>query len=118
MFGVPVKAHAEETSDFAAPGDESTIKWYLDAEAVDRIRHGMVCSSCLEPFPAPPSIENVKIWRDHAHHYSGLRSKDELLSLVSRGACPVCRTEVSLEMFALTHKGRDPYEPEKIEIPE
>jgi hypothetical protein len=118
MFGVPVKAHGEETSDFAAPGDESTIKWYIDQDGVDRIKDGMVCSSCLEPFPAPPNIANTKIWREHSHHYSRLRTEDELLSLVARNACPICRTEVSVEMFALTHKGRDPHEPEKIEIPE
>lgn len=118
MFGVPVKAHAEEIADFVGPGEESTIAWYVDEEGLDRIRAGLVCSNCLEPFPAPPNLANTHIWRDHSHHYAKIRTEDELLSMVARGVCPICQTEVSHEMFGLTHKGRDAFEPEALEIPD
>lgn len=118
MFGVPVNAHAEEVQDLAAPGDDSTIKWFIGQDGIDRIAAGLVCGSCLEPFPAPPDIKNTKVWRDHAHHYAKLRTKDELLALVVKNKCPVCQSEVSTEMFAVTHKGADPFEPEKIEVPD
>lgn len=116
MFGVPLKAHGEEVPDLSAPGDESTIKWFIDQDGVDRISAGLACPSCLEPFPAPVGIKNTKVWRDHAHHYSKIRTKDELLALVAKDRCPVCQYEASAEMFAATHKGRDPFEPEPLEI--
>lgn len=116
MFGVPVTAHGEEVSDLAAPGEESTIKWYIDQDGVDRIAAGMACANCLEPFPAKPDIKNTKVWRDHAHHYSKIRTKDELLALVAKGQCPVCKFEVSTEMFNTTHQGKDPFAPQPLEI--
>lgn len=117
-FGVPIKAHGEEIADLVAPGEESTIAWYIDDDGFDRIRLGLACSNCLEPFPAPVGLANTSVWRDHAHHYSGIRTKDELLSLVAKNLCPVCQSENSNEMTGATHKGRDPHEPERIEVPE
>ncbi len=111
MIGVPVQAHGEETLDFVAPGEESTIKWYLNDEAFDRIRSGMVCPNCLEPFPARLGVANTSAWREHAHLYSKIRTKDELLTLVAQERCPVCSTEVSHEMLNLTHRGADPFDP-------
>lgn len=118
MFGVAINAHAEEVQELSANGDQSTIKWYIGKEAADLIAACMACPSCLEPFPAPPDPKNLKIWRDHAHHYAGLRTPDELIKIVKEKRCPICKYEVSPEMFAATHRGKDPFEPEKIEVPE
>lgn len=112
MFGVPVAAHAEEVADIVHGADESTIKWYINQDGFDRIRTGMACGSCLEPFPAPPNLRNTKVWRDHAHHYSGIRTTDELMALVAKGRCPICQSEVSSDMVNATHRGRDEFEPE------
>ncbi|CAB4171895.1 hypothetical protein UFOVP929_28 [uncultured Caudovirales phage] len=111
MSGVPIIAHAEETADLVHGEEQSTIKWYLDQEGFDRIRAGMACGNCLEPFPAPPSIRTTSIWRDHAHEYSGIRTKDELLDLVLKGRCPICKSEVSSEMVEVNHRGVDPFAP-------
>jgi hypothetical protein len=112
MFGVPVTAHAEETADVVHGADESTLKWYISQDGFDQIRLGMVCGSCLEPFPAAPEARNAKVWRDHAHHYAGIRSAEELMALVTKGRCPVCQSEVSMEMTNATHRGKDEFEPE------
>ncbi len=114
----PVIAQAEEAADLSAPGEESTIKWYIGEETFDRIAMGMVCSNCLEPFPAPPSIRNTSRWREQAHEYAGLRTPDEVMSIISRGQCPVCQTEVSTEMTSVMHRGADPFAPKPIEVPE
>jgi len=111
MIGVPITAHAEETADIVHGEDQSTIKWYIDQEGFDRIRAGMACSHCLEPFPAPPSIRTTAVWREHAHHYSGIRTKDELLDLVVKGRCPICKSEVSNEMVEVSHRGKDKFAP-------
>ena len=111
MIGVPIIADAEETADIVHGEDQSTIKWYVSQEGFDRIRAGMACTNCLEPFPAPPSIRTTAIWRDNAHHYSGLRTKDELLDLVIKGRCPICKNEVSNEMVEVSHRGVDPFAP-------
>jgi len=111
MSATPIIAHAEEVADLVHGGEESTIKWYLSQEGFDRIRAGMACGNCLEPFPAPPSIRTTAVWREHAHLYSGIRTKDELLDLVVKGRCPVCKCEVSNEMVEATHRGKDEFEP-------
>lgn len=111
MNVAPIIAHAEETADLVHGEDQSTIKWYINQEGLDRIRAGMACNNCLEPFPAPPSIRTTSIWRDYAHHYSGIRTKDELLALVAKGCCPVCKNEISSEMVEVTHRGTDEFAP-------
>jgi hypothetical protein len=89
--------------------------WYLHGphqeDDADRLARGLACGVCLAVFPAKPSIENMKVWRQHAHEWKPMREKNEVLALVSQGKCPTCTSEVRDEMHGLMHRGLDPLRP-------
>lgn len=114
-----IAAHAEETLDFYSGEPKRVIKWHVygpnQAEDAERMRLGLVCMECLSVFPAAPEIKNLSIWKKFAHEWAGLRSKDELISLISRNLCPTCTTQVNGEMFALSYRGLDEFAPRPLE---
>lgn len=109
----PINAHAEETTGFYHGEPQRAIKWYIDGEHqyedAERMRHGLVCTECMSTFPAAPNKKNLNVWRQYAHEWAGLRTKDEVLKLVSNNLCPTCASEVTPDMFALSYKGVDEY---------
>ena len=109
----PVNAHAEETLDFYHGEPQRSIKWYIDGEHqfedAERMRLGLVCTECMSTFPASPDKKNIKIWGKYVHEWAPMRTKDEVIKLISNNLCPTCSSEVTPEMFALSYKGVDEF---------
>lgn len=108
----PVNAAAEETYDLeGAQHGRRDVRWVFhdryQFEDLKRLAEGMVCSSCLEVFPAKPGADTVTRFREV---YGG---KPEPIGSrwrqrVMNGCCPICGTEVSTEYFEALYRGTLP----------
>lgn len=111
----PIDAHAEETYDLESGEPKRSIMWYLKGkyqrEDADRLARGLACGVCLSTFPARPELATVSIWKQYANEWYPMRTKDELIGMVSRGLCPSCASEVRQEMHEVMHRGLDPLRP-------
>lgn len=111
----PIEAHAEETYDYSWGEPQRSIMWYLKGthqrEDADRLARGLACGVCLTTFPAKPELATLPIWKPYAKEWYPLRSEAEVISMVSRGLCPTCASEVRDEMHDLMHRGLDPLRP-------
>lgn len=111
----PIDAHAEETYDLASGEPQRSIMWYLkgehQSEDAMRLAQGLACGVCLSVFPARPCIENVRAFRPIAGEWEPMRSRDDVLKMVSQGLCPSCASEVNDRMHEVMHRGVDPMRP-------
>ena len=111
----PIDAHAEETYDLESGEPKRSIMWYLKGanqrEDADRLARGLACGVCLSTFPAKPELATLPIWKPYAKEWYPLRTESEVISMVSRGLCPSCASEVRDEMHDLMHRGLDPLRP-------
>ena len=112
----PVRVVHAPHGDVARRSLEITFTGSMEEqrEMAEELRSLHRCPNCIEPFPAPPRLENVAVFRDlFAHNPADLREKQ--LALVARGCCPVCGWEVRGEMVALMDGGTlsDPWKDER-----
>lgn len=111
----PIEAHAEETYDYSWGEPQRSIMWYLKGkyqqEDADRLARGLACGVCLTTFPARPELATVALWKPYAREWAPMRTESEVISMVSRGLCPTCASEVRDEMHDIMHRGLDPLRP-------
>lgn len=69
-----------------------------------RLLKGLVCSNCMEPFPAKPGPDTLQLFIDANCHYPQPNWHD----LVRQSRCPVCGDEVTYEYADLLFQGTLP----------
>jgi len=115
----PIDAHAEETYDLTSGEPQRSIMWYLKGkhqeEDAERLAQGLACGVCLATFPARPDITNVQAWKPYAKEWYPMRTESEVISMISRGLCPTCASEVRSEMHDVMHRGLDPLRPKGLD---
>jgi hypothetical protein len=106
LSGVP--AHTEEVAgQFSRPGERALLH-YLSDEDYARCRQGLICQSCLTPFPAPPSLANLQAWKPFLRNWMGMGKRpQDVKADLARERCPTCNSDVRPEMFALMDVGHD-----------
>ena len=77
----------------------------------DRLARGLACGVCLTTFPVKPDLASVNLWKPYAREWEPMRTEAEVLTMVAKGLCPTCASEVRSEMHELMHRGEDPLAP-------
>lgn len=101
-----VRYEGVETSG-AGWGDEPTPRWHLWGEHVEddlqRIRQGLICIRCYQPFPLPLSRATRRLILEECAPFG--RPIHEVALLIDASHCPFCTAEVSPEIAAVFLKG-------------
>lgn len=70
-------------------------------EDQNRILKGLVCANCMEPFPAKPSRETLRLFEEANIRYP----REDWKQCIREERCPMCGDEVSYEYAALFDEG-------------
>jgi hypothetical protein len=70
----------------------------------ERLLKGLVCSNCMEPFPAKPGPDTLQLFIDANAFYP----QENWHDLVRQSRCPMCGDEVSYEYANLLFEGTLP----------
>lgn len=101
---------AEECYSYYRGEKTRAIRWIITGphmeEDAERLLKGLVCSNCLEPFPAKPGPDTLQLFIDANLHYP--YPEGVWHDLVRQSRCPMCQDEVSYEYANLLHEGQLP----------
>lgn len=87
--------------------DEPTPRWHLWGEHVEhdlwRIRAGLICIRCYQPFPERPSPGYRRLIMRECGPF--MRPDHQVALMIDAGRCPYCSAEVSPEMANVFFEG-------------